>query len=90
MDTPTFMGFTLTDMVESVADQDWKKNGVYTIYSLDPYTYLQSTILMITPTNDGAIARPSPCHAMPLLHVYNFCVQYFLRIISMQSHVCDI
>ena len=29
MDTPTFI---VTDAVESVADPDWKKGGVYTIY----------------------------------------------------------
>ena len=40
-------------MVESVADPDWKKVGVYTIYSFGPYTYLQPTICMTTPTNDG-------------------------------------
>ena len=49
MDTLVLTVFCLTDMVESVADPDWKKGGVY---SFGLHTYLQSTIFMTTPTND--------------------------------------
>ena len=62
MDVPSSIGLQLTDMVEPVAVPDWKKGGVYTIYSFGPHTYLQSTTFMTTPTNDGARARSSPCH----------------------------
>ena len=50
MDTSILLAWT--DIVESVADPDWEKGGVYTIYSFGSYTYLQPTICMTTPTND--------------------------------------
>ena len=50
-------------------DPDWKEGGVYTIYVFGPHTYLQYTIFMTMPTNDGAIAQSShatlhPCNAL--------------------------
>ena len=39
----------------SYANPDWKKGGVYTIYSFGPHTYLQSTIFMTIPINDRGL-----------------------------------
>ena len=47
IDTPTFIGFKLSDMVESVADPDWKKSGVQ-LWSSHVFT-----VFMTMPTNDG-------------------------------------
>ena len=54
-------------MVESVADPDWRKGGVYTKYNFGSHTYLHSSIFTTTPRNDGAIAWSSPCHATSIL-----------------------
>ena len=36
-----------------MVDPDWKKCGVYTMYSFGLHTYVQFTIFASTPTNDG-------------------------------------